>query len=295
MDKMILGKTGLEVTRLGLGGIPIQRVDEAAAVETVVHAINRGVDFIDTARAYTTSEKMIGKALTLTDRNVVLASKSMNPAEDGMRNDIEASLIDLQLEYIDLYQCHYVKDEESYRKVVSTGGALDGMLKARQEGLIGHIGITSHSLDLLERILDDDIFDTIMLCFSFLEPKARERVIPKARAKNVGIIAMKPFSGGVIDNAGPALKYVLSHPGVLAIPGVETKALFDLNWAVFTGGYEMGDSEKAEIERFRSRYSKSFCRRCDYCQPCSEEIPIQTILGLRFSMKRFGDAFLETE
>lgn len=295
MKSVVLGKTGIKVKRLGFGGIPIQRVGQSQAVETVLHAIERGVDFIDTSRLYTVSESLIGKALTMTDRKVAVATKSMSTTADGIRKDIELSLTDLKLDFIDLYQCHYVKDEDAYRKIVSTGGALSGLLKAKQEGLIGHMGITTHSLDLLERVLDDDIFETIMVCFSFLEPKAKEKVIPKAAGKGVGVIAMKPFSGGVIDNPNLALKYVLSQPGVVVIPGVESKALVDQNWAVFSGGYALSSAELKEIEAIRARYAKSFCRRCNYCQPCSEEIPIETIMGMRFAWKRFGDAFLQTQ
>ena len=295
MERIVLGKTGLKIVRMGFGGIPIQRVDEERAVETVRHAVESGVDYIDTARAYTTSEERIGKALQLTDRSVVVSTKSQARSADGMRADIETSLNLLQREYIELYQCHFVKDEEDYQRILAKDGALEGLLRARDEGLIGHIGITSHSLDLLHRILDDDIFETIMTCFSFLEPAAGEKVIPKAAAKSVGIIAMKSFSGGALDNPELALKYVLSHPGVVIIPGVETPELFDLNWRVFNGSYQLSPEEEDAIDEIRRRYDKMFCRRCDYCQPCSEEIPIQAILGMRFAIKRFGEAFLEKE
>jgi predicted aldo/keto reductase-like oxidoreductase len=288
MKRSVLGKTGLEVNRLGFGGIPIQRVDERQAVEVVLHAVERGVDFIDTSRAYTTSERRIGKALQNTDRRVIVASKSQSRTADGLRNDLETSLKELNLEHIDLYQAHFVRDEAVYGEVISSGGALEGLVKAREEGLIGHIGITSHSLDLLDRILDDGLFETIMVCFSLLEPKAQERIIPKALARNVGIIAMKPFSGGVIEDPALALKYVLSQPGVVVLAGVEHTALFDENWEIFQGTWELDDRDKAEIDRIRNLYGEKFCRRCDYCQPCTEDISIQHILGIRSMVKRMG-------
>jgi predicted aldo/keto reductase-like oxidoreductase len=293
MERMIVGKTGLEVYRLGFGGIPIQRVSETQAVETVLHAIHRGVDFIDTSRAYTTSERRIGLALKQTDKKVILASKSHSRTSDAVRADLETSLKELQREYIDLYQCHFVKDDADYQKAISPGGALEALKKAKEEGLIGHIGITSHSLDVLARSVDDGLFDTLMTCFSFLEPQTRDRVIPKALEKNIGVIAMKPFSGGVIENAGLALKYVLSQPGVLVIAGVESKDLFDENWKVFQGGQGLTDKEKKEIEEIRKRYEKVFCRRCDYCQPCTEDIPIQIVLGIRSMVKRMGKGILQ--
>ncbi len=295
MERVVLGKTGIKVTRLGFGGIPIQRVDEQQAVETVLHAVNKGVEFIDTSRAYTTSEERIGLALEQSNKRIVVATKSFNRTSDGIRSDIEKSLKDLKREYLDLYQCHFVRDDDDYNTVISTGGALEGLHKAREEGLIGSIGITSHSLDLLSRVIDDGLFDTIMACYSFLEPLAEERVIPRAIEKDIGVIAMKPFSGGVVDNARLALKYVLSKPKILVIPGVESKELFDENWEIFLGGYEISDSEKQEIEDIRDRYGKIFCRRCDYCQPCSEDIPIQIVLGLRSMVKRMGEGFLQGE
>ncbi|MBW2078420.1 MAG: aldo/keto reductase [Deltaproteobacteria bacterium] len=292
MERVVLGKTGLEVNRLGFGGIPIQRVTEKQAVEVVLHAIENGMDFIDTSRAYTTSERRIGKALQKTDKRVVLASKSHGRTSDTILRDLETSLRELNRDYIDLYQAHFVADEQVYTQVISSGGALEGLHKAREEGLIGHMGITSHSLDLLDRILDDGLFETIMVCFSLLEPTAREKIIPKAIEKNVGIIAMKPFSGGVIENASLALKYVLSQPGVVVIAGVEQVELFDENWAIFRGSWELNDAEKAEIKEIQSSYEKNFCHRCDYCQPCTENIAIQQILGIRSMVRRMGTRIL---
>jgi uncharacterized protein len=293
MEKMVIGKTGISVKRLGFGGIPIQRVGETDAVETVLHAIQKGVDFIDTSRAYTTSERRIGLALRQVDKKVILASKSPNKTADGARADLETSLKELQKDYIDIYQCHFVKDAADYQKVISPGGALEGLQKAKAEGLIGHIGITSHSLDVLDLALEGGLFETIMVCFGFLEPLAREKIIPKAIRKGTGVITMKAFSGGVIDNARLALKYVLSQPEVLVIPGVENTDLFDENWAIFQKGERLTAQEMKEIEEIKKQYDKVFCRRCDYCQPCSEEIPIQMVLGIRSMVKRMGKGILQ--
>jgi len=287
MKQITLGRTGLKVKKLGFGGIPIQRVDEAQAVETVRYVVEQGIDFIDTSRAYTTSETRIGMALKQTDKPVTLATKSKYRTASGVRADIEKSLKALQKDYIDIYQCHFVK-EDAYPDVISKGGALEGMQKARDEGLIGHTGITSHSLGVLERVVDDGLFDTIMVCFSFMENGALEAVIPKALSKNIGVIAMKPLSGGVIDHPKPALKYALSQEGVLVLCGVESKALFDENWAIFKGSHELDKADKKLIEEIRKTYDNNFCRRCDYCQPCTEGIAIQGMLGIQSQVKRMG-------
>ena len=318
MQRMILGRTGLEVYRLGFGGIPIQRVSEADGVETVRHAVERGLDFIDTSRAYSTSERRIGLALKqagvgagrpggvgsgaagsgavgsgVAGRRVVLASKSHAKTADAMRAHLETSLKELQTDYIDIYKAHFVSNHAEYQTVISPGGALEALIKARDEGLIGHIGLTSHNLEVLDRCLDDGLFDVIMVCFSFLEPQAREKIIPKALEKNIGVLAMKPFSGGVIEDALLALTYALGEPGVLVLAGVESPVLFDENWRVFQEGAPLNEVEQEQIAELQRTYDKVFCRRCDYCQPCTEGISIQTALGVRALVKRLGKETLQ--
>ncbi len=293
MNKIILGNTGLEVTRLGFGGIPIQRVSEAQAVDVVLHAIETGMDFIDTSRMYSTSEARIGKALKQTNKRVVLATKSMNRFADGIQKDIEVSLKNLQTDYIDIYQCHAVSSNDEYERVLKPGGALDGLRRAKEQGLIGHIGVTSHSLDLLEKIIDDGYFETIMVCLSFLEPAAKERIVPKAREKGIGILAMKPFSGGVIESPEVALKWVLAIPDILVLAGVEDKRLIDQNWRIFCGSWELSNEEQKSLEAITKEYDKKFCRRCDYCLPCTVGIHIQMVLGMKSFVKRLGPQALK--
>jgi predicted aldo/keto reductase-like oxidoreductase len=294
MSRMVLGNTGIEAERLGFGGIPIQRVSESEAIEVVLYALEKGMDFIDTSRMYTTSETRIGKALKQSAKKAAVATKSFNRSADGIQRDVEKSLKELQLDYIDLYQCHGISNDEEYRLVTSKDGALSGLLKAKEQGLIGHIGITGHSIDLLEKVVDDGLFETIMICLSFLEPAAMERLIPKAREKHIGMIAMKPFSGGVIEAPEVALKWVLSVPDVLVLAGVEAKKLIDQNWSIFQGSYELTAAELKEIQAISKEFEKIFCRRCDYCLPCSAEIPIQFVLGVRSLVKRAGPGIIKT-
>jgi len=293
MKRIVLGKTGIEAVRFGFGGIPIQRVDECKAVEVVLYALQKGMDFIDTSRMYTTSEYRIGKALKETDKKVTLATKSFSRTADAIRKDIDTSLNQLQLDYIDLYQCHAVSNEEEYRQVTSPDGALAGLMRAKEEGIIGHVGITSHSLDLLEQVVDDGLFETIMVCYSFLEPAAADKVIPKAREKQIGIIAMKPLSGGVIDAPAAALKWIFSSPDLLVIAGVENKEYIDQNWDVFQGDCSLTDKESHEIGEIQEEFNHKFCRRCDYCLPCPAEIPIQFALGVQSMVRRMGTQILD--
>ncbi len=296
MERTVIGNTGLEVFRMGFGGIPIQRVGEAQAVETVRHAVERGVDFIDTSRMYTNSEHRIGMALQGLRKPVILASKTPSRTHDGVLSDLEESLRQLRRGTIEIYQLHLVRDDADYEKAIAPGGALDALRAARDAGKIGHIGITTHSLDLAERIIDEGLFQTIMVCFSFLEPDAEHRIFPRAREKGIGVIAMKSFSGGVIERTDLALKYALSRSDVVLIPGVEDIEKFDRNWSVFESGeYTLTEADLAEIESVRRAFDKNFCRRCDYCQPCTEGISIQTVLGIPSAVNRFGPAILEKD
>ena len=294
MKQIILGNTGLTVNQLGFGGLSIQRVSEQQAVETVIHAVESGIDFIDTSRVYGLSEEYIGKALQQIDRPVVLASKSQDRTADGIRRDLDTSIATFQTDRIELYQCHFVKPHE-YETIISPGGALDGLQMAKQEGLIDHIGISSHSLDMLERIIADGLFETIMVCFNLIEDQAAEKVIPAALAKGIGVIAMKPMAGGTIEETELALEFALSVEDVLVLCGVESKALFDRNWRVYSSRSQWNDQKQKAIAAIASKYDREFCRRCDYCQPCSEGINIQMILGIRSAAKRLGAGVLKKE
>jgi predicted aldo/keto reductase-like oxidoreductase len=287
MEKVRLGKTNLNVAKLGWGGIPIQRVGEREAISVIRAVIEMGVDLLDTARAYTNSERRIGLALQKVSKPVILSSKS-TVKTDKIYDEVHESLKQMKVEKINIYHLHNVSNLEEYEKVMAPQGAFEGLRRARDEGLIDHIGITSHNLNVLEKALEDGNFEVIMACFSFLEPEAAKKVFPLAKTKDVGALAMKSFSGGVIEEAGPALRYVLSTPHIIPIPGSETLGKAHENWKIFTGGSSLTEKDKQRIEAIRKEVDQQFCRRCDYCQPCSEKINIQLIVGLKNIIKRFG-------
>jgi len=288
MEKVRLGRTNLKVTRLGWGGIPIQRVNESEAVSVIQAVVEMGVELLDTARGYTNSESRIGLALKKTKKPVILSSKS--PVRTAkIYDEVQVSLKQLQVERIHIYHLHNVSKAEDYQKVMEPGGAYEGLKRAKAEGLIDHIGLTSHSLDLLERVLQEDHFDVVMACYSFLEPDAAKKIFPLARAKDVGVLTMKPFSGGVIEEAGPALRFVLSAPGIVPIPGSETPERARENWKVFAEGVPLTKDDEARIKLLRQEFDRQFCRRCDYCQPCSEGINIQLMMGMKSVIRRFGN------
>lgn len=289
MEKVRLGRTNLIVAKLGWGGIPIQRAEESQAVSVLRGVVEMGVDLLDTARGYTNSERRIGLALQKIDKPVILSSKS--PVRtDKIYDQVHESLRQLQVKKIHIYHLHNVSKFEDYEKVMGPGGAYAGLKRARDEGLIDHIGLTSHSLNVLERVLEENHFEVIMTCYSFLEPEAAKKVLPLARAKDVGVLTMKPFSGGVIEEVGPALRFVLSTPDIVPIPGSETLEKARENWKVFSEGlphHKLTEEDQARIKLLRQEFDRQFCRRCDYCQPCSQDINIQMAMGIKSLIKRF--------
>ncbi len=287
MEKVRLGKTGLVVTRLGWGGIPIQRVDEGEAVSVIRAVIDMGVDLLDTARGYTNSEHRVGLALEGVERPVVLSSKS-TVRTARIYDDVHESLKQMRVKKVDIYHMHGVPSMEEYEKVMAPAGAYEGLSRARDEGLIDHIGLSSHNLDVLVRTVEEGRVAVIMVCYGFLEPDAATRVIPLARANDVGILAMKPFSGGVVEKAGPALRYVFATEGIVPIPGSETIERAQENWKVFMEAGPLTEADKEWIEAVRKEFDHRFCRRCDYCQPCTEQIRIQMVLGVKSLIKRMG-------
>ena len=294
MDKMLIGATGIEACRLGLGSIPLQRISEEEAIEVVGYAVEKGVDFIDTARNYSTSETRIGKALKEADTKVTVSSKSILRTADGIRKEIDKSLKELQLEYIDFYHCHSVASDEDYKRITASDGALAGLLKAREEGVIGHVGISSYNVDVMEKVVDDNLFETIMVGFNIVEPIAYKSVIPTAMQNKTGILTMKPLAGGVIGIPELALRWALSFPDLLVITGMETKEQVDKNRAVLEGSFGFTDEEKQQIVSLNKQFDTKFCHRCGYCEPCAVNIPIYKMLSIKNMVKIHGSKILLT-
>jgi predicted aldo/keto reductase-like oxidoreductase len=293
LERRRLGRTGLEVSCLGFGGIPIQRVSMEEAVRVVREALDLGIDFIDTAHGYGDSEEKIGAALSGRGARVVLASKTPKRDPEGVRLTFEESLRRLGVESIDLYQFHCVNKDEDYERLMAPGGGMDVLEGLRQEGRLGFIGITSHHLDILKRALGDDRFDTIQVLYNFLEPEAAEEVIPLAVGKGTGIIAMKPLAGGVISEYDIAIRHALLIPEAIVIPGVGSAEEVRLNVEAAEGARGLTDRDMARIEEIRRDAGRLYCRRCDYCQPCESGIPISFLLHMRSIRERIGDVHIQ--
>ena len=287
MEYRVLGKTGLKISRMGFGGIPIQRIDAQGTRELMKELMAAGVNYIDTARGYTVSEEYLGYALEGIQDHFVLATKSMARTRDAMAADINTSLKNLRTGYIDLYQVHNPTPEQ-LDQVCAPGGALEALLEAKADGKIGHIGITAHSLVTFEKALDLPWVETVMFPYSIVESQG-EKLIAGCAEKNIGFIDMKPLAGGAIEDAAVALRYVLDNPHVtVTIPGMAEKAELAQNLAACCDSTPLTFEEKAKILEIRNRLGTNFCRRCNYCAPCAVGISIPSVLLFDGYLSRYG-------
>ncbi|MCI6936801.1 MAG: aldo/keto reductase [Clostridiales bacterium] len=287
MEYRILGKTGLKISRMGFGGIPIQRID-AEGTRTLIHELkDAGVNFIDTARGYTVSEEYLGYALEGIREDFVVATKSMSRTKEAMAADIDVSLKNLRTDYIDLYQLHNLPPEQ-LAVVTAPGGALEALLEAKAAGKIRHIGVTSHSLDTFRMVLELPWVETFMFPYNIVETQS-EYLIAKAAEKNIGFICMKPLAGGAIEDATLALRYVCANPNVtVVIPGMAEPKELAQNLAAASDTSELTQEEKAGFQKIRSALGTQFCRRCNYCQPCSAGINISGAFLFDGYLQRYG-------
>lgn len=287
MEYTTLGKTGLRISRMGFGGIPIQKVDAAVTRKLMERLVERGVNYIDTARGYTVSESYLGEALVgLRDRFVV-ATKSMARTKETMARDIETSLCNLKTDYIDLYQIHNPSLAE-LEQVVAPGGALEALLEAKAAGKIRHLGVTAHMATVFERALEMDWVETVMFPYNIVETQG-EALMRRCTEQNVGFICMKPLAGGALEDANLALRFIASNPDVsVVIPGMYDLREIDENIAALENNAPLTAQETEKIDTIRRELGTQFCRRCNYCQPCTAGISISGIFVLEGYLNRYG-------
>jgi predicted aldo/keto reductase-like oxidoreductase len=286
VEKIRLGKTDMMVTRLGFGGIPIQRLSEDDAVAVVRKCLELGITFLDTANAYTTSEERIGKAIAGKRDELIIATKTQGRDRETIEKHLNLSLERLQTDYIDLYQFHGVSTREHLDIVLDPKGPRAVVEEAKKAGKIRHIGITSHSMDIAKEAVKTDQFETLMFPFNFIVLEAAEELIPLCREHDVGFIDMKPMAGGMLGNATVAFKYLLQFPDIVYIPGIEHIWEIEEIAGIVRGSTWITPEEEAEMQRLRDELGTMFCRRCDYCQPCPQEIPISMVVNSASFAKR---------
>ena len=287
MEYVTLGKTGLKVSRMGFGGIPIQRIDAEGTRDLVRRMADAGVNYIDTARGYTVSEEYLGYALEGLRDRFVLATKSMSRTKEAMARDIDISLKNLRTDYIDIYQLHNVPPSQ-LEQVQGPDGALQALLEAKAAGKIGHIGMTAHSIETFRKAVELDWVETFMFPYNIVEQQAAE-LIDICAQKGIAFIDMKPLAGGAIENGTLALRYVCSNPSVtIVIPGMADPKELEENLLACAQTGPLTAEERKQMEEVRALLGNDFCRRCGYCGPCTVGINIPSVFLFAGYLERYN-------
>ena len=287
MEYRTLGKTGLKISRMGFGGIPIQKIDEEGTKKLLHAMAEKGINYIDSARGYTVSEQYIGYGLEGIRDKFVLATKSMSRTKEAMAADIETSLGNFRTDYIDLYQVHNPSMEQ-LDQVIGEGGALEALMEAKAAGKIGHIGLTAHSTAVFERALELDWVETIMFPYNIVEQQGTE-LIHKCAEKNIGFIDMKPLAGGAIEDGTLALRYVCSNPDVtVVIPGMAEIRELDENMAACSNAAPLTEDELAkQWTKYVNSWALISAGSCNYCAPCTVGIDIPSVFLFAGYLQRY--------
>jgi len=292
MKTVRLGKTDLEVSRIGIGGIPIQRPPEDEAIRVVQRALDLGVTFIDTARRYGTSEERIGKAVAGRRDQVVIATKIFDRDKGDKATtleQLEQSLKSLNTDYIDLWQFHGINAFEEYERVL--GGTMEAAQEALQTGKIRHIGISSHSMEVALKAVSSGLFETIQFPFNFVNNDPADELVPLAREHDVGFIAMKPLAGGQLKDANLAIKYLLQFDNVVPDPGIQKVEEIEEIVGIVNGSWELVSQERQKMEDIRAALGRRFCQWCNYCLPCPQEVDIPCLMNAR-AIENYGEGFV---
>ena len=287
MEYVTLGKTGLRVSRVGFGGIPIQRIDAEAAKKLLDAVEAAGINYIDSARGYTVSEELIGQAIEGRRDKFVLATKTMARDKEGMAKDIETSLRNFRTDYIDLYQVHNPSLQQ-LEQICAPGGALEALTEARAAGKIGHLGLTAHKPEVFQRALELPWVETVMFPYNIVETQATE-LMKRAKAQNVGFINMKSLAGGAIEDARLAIRFAAANPNVsVVLPGMYAPQEVAENVAAAGDTSPLTPEETERVEALRRELGTSFCRRCGYCAPCTVGIDIPNSFLFHGYLQRYG-------
>lgn len=283
MDHVTLGRTGIEVCKNGFGALPIQRVSFDEAKALLVKAYENGVNFFDTARFYTDSEEKIGYALSDVRDKIYIATKTAAANAEGFWKDLSTSLNNLKTDHIDIYQFH---NPSFCPKPKDGTGLYEAMLEAKEQGKIRFIGITNHRLAVANEAIESGLYDTIQFPFCYLATDKDIEVVENCKKNNLGFIAMKGLSGGLITNSAAAYAFMAQYDNVLPIWGVQRMEELDefLSYNI-TPPKMSGEIEKL-INNDRKMLAGNFCRGCGYCMPCPVGIEINNCARMSLLIRR---------
>ena len=285
MQKVRLGKTEIEVSKNGFGALPIQRISKKDAVYLLQKAFYNGINYFDTARAYSDSEEKMGAAFAYIRDKIIISTKTMAADADGFWKDLEESLRQLQTDYIDIYQFH---NPAICPRPGDESGLYDAALKAKEQGKIRHIGITNHRIAVAKESIQSGLYETMQFPFSYLAAAADLESVEACREADMGFIARKGLSGGLIHNAACAYAYMdqpqFSH--VAPIWGIQRESELDEFLSYQECPPALTEERLQEIESDREQLSGDFCRGCGYCMPCPAGIEINNCARMSLMLRR---------
>jgi len=292
MQTVTLGTTNITVNKNGFGALPIQRISNEDAVYLIRKAYDAGITFFDTARFYTDSECKLGEALEGIRDKVYIATKTGATTAEGFWKDLETSLRNLRTDYVDLYQFHNPSFSPKPR---DGSGLYEAILEAKEQGKIRHIGITNHRLSVAEEAIESGLYETLQFPFCYLSGEKELALVEKCKEKNMGFIAMKALSGGLITNSAAAYAFLAQYDNVLPIWGVQREKELDEFISYIDNPPCMTSELKTFIEKEREDLSGEFCRGCGYCMPCPVGIEINNCARMSLLLRRSPSELQLTE
>lgn len=292
MADVTLGKTKITVNKNGFGALPVQRVSVEEAGTLLKKAFDHGITFFDTARAYSDSEEKLGLVFEGIREKIYIATKTAADTAEGFRRDLEESLRLLKTDYIDLYQFH---NPAVCPKPGDGSGLYEAMLEARERGTVRHIGITNHRLHVAAEAVESGLYETLQFPFSYLASEKELELVEACKAADMGFIAMKALSGGLITNSAAAYAYLAKFDNVLPIWGIQREHELDEFLSYIDNPPVMTEELEAVIEHDRKELLGEFCRGCGYCMPCPAEIEINTCARMSLLIRRSPSAGHLTE
>lgn len=287
MIKVTLGTTGITTNKNAFGALPIQRISDEEAVYLLRKAYENGITFFDTARWYSDSEHKVGLAFKGMRDKVFLATKTGAIDAEGFWKDLETSLENLQTDYIDIYQFH---NPAFCPKPGDESGLYDAALEAKKQGKIRHIGITNHRLSVAHEAIDSGLYETLQFPFCYLATEKDIELVEKCKEKNMGFIAMKALSGGLITNSAAAYAYLAQYNNVLPIWGVQRETELDEFLSYIDNPPKLTEEIKELIAKDRQELLGDFCRGCGYCMPCPMGIEINNCARMSLLLRRSPSA-----
>lgn len=291
-DFVTLGSTGIRVNKNGFGALPIQRVEKSAAVKILRRAFDNGITYFDSARDYSDSEEKLGAAFHGIRDKLFIATKTHMTNVKGFWENLETSLRLLQTDYIDVYQFHNVP---FCPKPDDGSGVYEAMLEAKKQGKIRHIGITNHRLKVAHEAIDSGLYETLQFPFNYLATDQDTQLVADCKKADMGFVAMKSLSGGLITNSAAAYCFAAGYDNVLPIWGIQRENELDEFISYVRQPPVMTPELQQIIDHDRRQLSGTFCRGCGYCMPCPQGIEINNCARMSLLLRRAPSAVYLSE